>query len=309
MNGSDAWSAVAELAASQHGVFTRSQAASRKIDARRLRTALRQGRVRSLTPTVFAMAASPRTVKQLLMTGSLMGGTASHRSAAALHGFDGFGFGLAEVSFRRGRLRSMPRDVRVHTWSFESKNDLTEVDGIRCTSIARTLVQLGAVCSRNTVEQALDSALRDGASMLWIRETLERLNRPGVTGALVLRSILDDPRRSVRVESVLERKLERALRSTGLPGLVTQHEIHAGGCDYRVDMAYPSAKIAIEGHSRRHHIGLLAAESDSPRHLALTAAGWQVIYVTWKMLETPASFLPAVVALVHERNVAPGLAS
>jgi very-short-patch-repair endonuclease len=247
------------------------------------------------------MTSSPRTSQQLLMMGSLLGGAASHRSAAALHGFDGFGLELAEVSFRRGSERELPVDVVVHSWRYGSRHDTAMVQGIRCTSVARTLVQLGAVCSRRAVERALDAAIRDGASMRWIEETLERLNRPGVTGARVLRSILEDPRRAVHVESVLERRVERALRSTGLPGLVTQHEIVTPHARYRVDMAYPAARIAIEGHSRKHHSGLLAGESDSGRHLALSAQGWVVLYVTWKMLNDPESFLPDLIASYRRR--------
>lgn len=301
MAGSDPWHAVDELAACQYGVFTRSQAVDCEVSAKRLRTALGRGRIRSMTPQVFAMASAPSTIWQLLMTGSLLGGAASHRSAAALHGFDGFVLHRAEVSFERRRERAMPRGVVVHTWRYESSNDITVVNGVRCTSIARTLVQLGAVCDRALVERALDSAIRDGASKQWIAQTLERLSRPGVTGASVLRSIIDDVGRADQVESVLERRLEQALRTTGLPGLVTQHEIVTSAGTYRVDMAYPEAKIAIEGHSHRHHSGHLAAVADSGRHLALSAQGWLVVYVTWQMLNDPADFLPSLIATYRQR--------
>lgn len=304
MNGNDAWSAVAELAASQHGVFHRDQAAKNKLNAQHLRRAVHAGRLRRPLGDVFAFPSSPQTWMQRHMTLSLVGGVASHRSAAALHGFDGFRRAgpRVEVCFPRNSEHKI-RGVTTHRWRYTDERDIDTVAGIRCVAIERTLFQLGAVCSPAQVEVALDSALRNGASLHWISETAERLQRPGKTGGGVLKNILRDPaRRGAVSESVLERLVERVLVDSRLPRAVRQHPVRLASGLRRLDLAFPEVRLGIEGHSRRHHFGRSAVESDHRRDLELAAAGWEVLYVTWQMAHEPQSLLDLVVATYNQRR-------
>jgi hypothetical protein len=68
---------------------------------------------------------------------------------------------LVEVSVRRGRYPTVD-GVLVHRAKRLDPCDVTEVDGIPVTSVARTLCDLGAVVPQDAVEAALDSALRRG---------------------------------------------------------------------------------------------------------------------------------------------------
>ena len=55
----------------------------------------------------------------------------------------------------------------------------------------------------------------------------------------------------------------------------------------------------IEADSKRHHVSWLDREADDLRDLRLTAAGFQVIRVTWHQLtECPHEFIAAVRAVV-----------
>lgn len=303
MNGNDAWSAVAELAASQHGVFHRSQAASFNINAQHLRRAVHGGRLRLRIPDVFAFPSTPDSWLQRHMAVSLVGGIASHRSAAALHQLDGFRqIGpRTEVCFARNKERRI-QNVTIHRWRYTDVNDITAVDGIRCLSVARTLFQLGAVCTPDQVEAALDSALRSGAPLRWISDTADRLQRPGPTGGNVLRKILQDPRRSGALsESLLERIIERVVADNRLPAVVRQHPVHLSSGWRRLDLAFPDVRLGIEGHSRRHHFGRSPVEADHDRDLELAAAGWEVLYVTWKMAHEPEALVDRIVAIYQKR--------
>ncbi len=304
MNGNDAWRAVAELAASQHGAFNREQAASNQIDAQRLRRAVDAGTIRKVLSDVFVFISTADSWLQRHMVASLAGGVISHGSAAALHGLDGFsrrGTGI-DVCFTRGSERRI-EGAAVHRWRYTSPSDITEVEGIACTSVARTLFQLGATCSAAQVEVALDSALRAGANPAWIEDTATRLVRPGPTGGRVLLDLMYDPARDGALSaSVLEKVIERVLAEPRLPMAVRQHPVMIGGQQKRLDLAFPDVKLGIEGHSRTHHWGRIKEDADNLRDLQVAAQGWEVIYVTWHLAHQPQVLLDLVVEIYEQRH-------
>lgn len=288
------WRALAKLAATQHGVFTAKQAERRGVSNKRLRAAVACGQLHQLARGIYVSASTPIGQRQLLIAAALRGGMASHASGAHLHRLDGFeNPDRIDVSVAHGRRLALP-GVTVHHWRYDSRHDITTVDGIRCTSIARTLVQLGAVADRSQVERALDSALRRGVSLDWIRWTLDRLRRPGVTGACILEDILADCERIVRVDSPLERDVADALRAAGLPTPVAQYEIATPLGTFRADFAYPELRVLIEAHSMEFHSGDGPTDRDMRRHLALVAEGYDVVYLTAAMLADPQQWLPLV---------------
>jgi very-short-patch-repair endonuclease len=300
MNGNDALRAVAEIAASQHGAFSRSQAAENHINVQQLRRAVASGRLRRPLSDVFVFASSPVSQRQRFMVASLAGAAISHRSAALLHNLDGVprSRNLIEVCFERGKHRDLSAlggDVVMHTWSFTSRDDVATVDGVRVTSMARTLVQLGSVCDVDVVELALDSALRQGASPRWVEATWKRLRRRGPWGGDILEEVMYNPARARALsESVLERLVERVLDESGLPAPVRQYEVRTSAGLKRLDLAFPEARLGIEGHSRQIHFGGAAEEADNLRDFALAAEGWEILYVTWGMAHEPAFFLESL---------------
>ena len=162
------------------------------------------------------------------------------------------------------------------------------------TSIARTVVDLGAVVEDDVVEQALDDALRQGFNPLWISQTLERVDRPGPSGAPALRRVLARPdRRGPLPESVFERVVERACRAIGMPRPVRQHEVRdrQGRLVARLDLAWPELGIGVEAHSRRWHFGDANARTDQHRANRLAALGWLVIFVGWADVDDPERFV------------------
>ena len=115
----DAVRAVAELAASQHGAFTRRQAAANKLLSwRGSRPPSATDGWSSVRPACSPVAGHPDTWEQRLIVATLAGGghgVASHRSAARLHGLDGFDHDAhVEVTVdNRHRLR-LPTRSRCH---------------------------------------------------------------------------------------------------------------------------------------------------------------------------------------------------
>lgn len=293
--GDDQWASLAELASIRHGVFTRKQANELGISTRRLKSAVQKGRLRKPLSDVYIFGSHHDSFRQGCDIASAAGGVISHDSAAALHGLDGFAgsnAAMIHVCYPRDAKRPLPPRYVVHTWRRTHDADITSVGGTACTSVARTLAQLGLQHPRAIVERALDSALRLGAPAPWIESTLERLRRPGRTGLQVLEQVIADPSRSGQLtESALESVIDYALRDSDLPDPVRQHEITLASGKRRFDLAFPDAKLGIEGHSRRFHFGSGKAELDNLRDFELAAAGWEVLYITWGMAHEPSLFM------------------
>lgn len=290
-----AWNAVAELAASQHGCFTRTQAADNGVGRRRLDRALRDGIVARDLPRVLRFVGAPPSWRSAVAAATLStGGVASHRAAAQLHGIDGFDRAPPEITVARGHMPTIDGFV-LHRWT-DPEPDLDHVvtSGIACTSVAATLAQLGAVVSQPVVERSLDDVLRRGTSLSWIQLTVERLHRPGPAGTATLLRILADERRSGRLpDSWFERLVQRILDAADIAPPVLQHEVRVrSGKRYRLDMAWPELQLGLECHSRRYHFGPLKEAADHTRDLEMAGAGWELLYMTWEHRRDPSVFLP-----------------
>ncbi|MDR9450599.1 MAG: DUF559 domain-containing protein [Acidimicrobiia bacterium] len=159
--------------------------------------------------------------------------------------------------------------------------DVTEVAGIPTSTVERTLLDLGAVRGRVTVQMALDRALHTRATT-WeqVNATLARLAKSGRPGVEKLRSALRarQPLGGVP-ESERETQLLDLLAGLGLPTPAAQYRVfdHQGLFLGRVDAAYPQHRIAIEYDSDQEHSDPTALANDNARRNRLMAAGWTVI--------------------------------
>jgi hypothetical protein len=301
------WRVVAELAAAQHGVVTRAQAADQGLRPDHIRTLLIRGVVEEVLPGVLRDRGAPTTWEQRVMVATLAtGGVACGRTAAALHRLDGFRRGgPIEVLVERGRQRVVPL-VRVRRCeSLPRHLDVTTVEGIPVTSVARTLCELGASSTDDEVERALDDALRRGHSERWIRDTLERLHRPGPTGTGALARVLARTDRSgVVPDSWRERVTERLLAHPELAGLVAQHSIHdAEGVEIaRPDLALVEIRLGIEYHSDQWHFGPRRGRRDRRRDGRAMGVGWELMYLDASDHRTPKAALDEVLRVVRMRR-------
>jgi hypothetical protein len=203
----------------------------------------------------------------------------------------------------------------VHRVAALDRRDITVVDGIVVTTVARTLADLGSVVPVAMVRQALDDAWRRGISIGWLRDTAVRLHRPGQRGTGVLLALLDEASREGGVpESWLERLVERLVMVDGMPPLVRQHVIRDEGGRFvaRVDLAAPAIRLAIEAHSRRFHFGTGPQSRDEDRDLRLAALGWEVRYLGYQHTRRADDVVPLVLGAVKHRKLqlsVPGRAS
>ena len=292
-----------EFAASRHGALTRSQAASHGLSSKVIRRLLRDGLVREPVHGVLVAAGAPATWQQQLYIATLASrgaGVAGARSAAAMHGADGYEPGPLELLVAGHRRISVP-GVVLRQGPFHDA-DLTTVDGIQCTGVARTLCDVASVDPLSRVKVAFEWAWRTGFSLTWIEQTAIRLDHPRRSGPRVIRELVREARVHARpTASALEVNVETTIVS--LPGVVRQHAIRRADGTFvgRVDFAIPDLKIAIEAHSREHHFGIANEESDAQREIAMQAEGWIVRFVTDAQRRQPETLRASLLALVSAR--------
>lgn len=206
------------------------------------------------------------------------GAVLSHRSAAALWGLRRGGPARTEVTVQR---RVGGRDgIRAHRATL-LPDEVTVVDGIPVTTVARTLFDLAAVVDRHEVQRAIEQAearrLSDSTPLAVLVTRY-----PGRRGTAVLKSILSNEGRAAGItRSELEDHFLRFLAERGLPRPDSNAWLQLGEDWVEGDCVWPQQRLVVELDSWRHHSSKVAFRRDRVRDRRLRLAGWKPIRVTW----------------------------
>ena len=177
----------------QHGLITREQALQEGMTDTQIKWRIRTGSWVRVARGVYRHRSTPDTRMARLLAACLTrDALASHRSAAALHGIDGFRLDYIELVVPRGGAKSLTGAILHQSTQFDLVMP-TERRGIPCTGLGRTLLDVSAVVSRQRLDQAIDSVLRDG----WLRlpdlyRILVSHARRGRDGCAAFRASLED---------------------------------------------------------------------------------------------------------------------
>jgi hypothetical protein len=273
---------IAGLARRQHGLVSQRQALE-LVSPWRLEHLVESRWLEPVRRSVYRVVGVPPTWRQLLLAACLAreGAVASFRAAAALWGLERFPEGVLEITVpgvRRARLQG----VIVHESQVWGPIHVAERDGIPVTSMARTLCDLTAVARRWPVERAVDEALRKKLVTLQeIQAVHEELAGRGRRRCTTMSDILEARALSPDVgDSAPEARIIRLLVRAGLPRPVSQYVIRTSTRTYRVDLAYPEHKIAIEYDSWEFHSPRSIFDSDRDRLVELGPIGWMVLPFT-----------------------------
>jgi very-short-patch-repair endonuclease len=206
---------------------------------------------------------------------------ASHRSAAHLWGIPrGDGDPVDIIVDERGSLRRYDGVVA------HRPNDLLDLHpaptrlAIPCTTIERTLLDLGAV-DRFAVRGAVGHALTTGLTTLdQLRATVIDHSQRGRHGVVALRRALDDWSIHGRpADSVLEVAMVRLAERHRLPPLEFHPIIEGWEIDFRVS----GTPVLIECDGWTHHgLDRDQFERDRRRDAELAAAGWVTLRFTYR---------------------------
>jgi hypothetical protein len=158
-----------------------------------------------------------------------------------------------------------------------SKADVWTIEGVNVTSPLRTALDLGCKLSRRDGLAALDAFMREhGITHADMYAELPRYFRR--RGVIQLRQLI--PLADPRAESHPESWTRLAITDSGLPCPEPQHwVVHDGRALFRLDLAYPHARVAIEYDGRDFHTSLEQRKRDRERRKWLRDHGWKVIVV------------------------------
>jgi hypothetical protein len=211
------------------------------------------------------------------------GAVLSHRSAAALHGLMWDNRSVVDVTTRGSRKR---RDgIAPHRPTGLGRADVTVVDDIRCTTVARTLLDLAEVVDRGALRRACNEAevLRvfDGRAL---HDVLRRAH--GRRGAPRLRAVLADGRIG---EAITRNDLEEAFLAlcdhAGLPAPKVNVWIPlAEGGGQEADFLWPEQRLNAETDGGGVHDTPSSFEADRRRDQRLLRAGYRVVRFPWRQV-------------------------
>lgn len=272
------------IAARRHGLASRSDLRRAGFSDRQIARRVESGRLVRVAPAVFDVApGSPHPRRRLHAAVLTTGGLASHRSAAWLLGLVADEPRRHEVTLPPGRSVRNPAAL-VHRSETLERRDRTRVDGIATTNAYRTLFDLGAVVAAVVVDDALNRALANRlVTVGGIEQRFAATTWRGCRGAGALRAALAHHGiGAAPTESLLETMIVRAVRAGRLPPPVRQHVVRVAGRRYRLDLAWPEAKVFVEGDGFAAHGSPAAFERDRQRQNALVAAGWLPLRYTWR---------------------------
>jgi hypothetical protein len=282
---------LTSLAAGQHGCFASRQLPSLGISQDQLYRLRKQGLVLpGRHRGVHRFASHAETWRQRVMaaTLSMPGSQASHRTAAVLWDREGFRPGKIELLVEHGSWRD--RSIIVHQSEDLVGGDYDVVDGIPCTSLIRTLVDLPAVAWETRCGQALDHACREDRSVLKrVRARHLEVARRGRNGTVMLRALLERRGEGDQLtDSGFEDKALHLVSEACLPEPVTQHRVQDGDFLAFIDIAWPERMVGLECDSLAYHFGELAHTRDRMRRRRLKALGWNINEFTYEEVkETP----------------------
>jgi hypothetical protein len=206
----------------------------------------------------------------------------SHRAAAAHLGLGRDNRPRVEVTVPRRSGRSR-YGIDVHVSTTLAPADVTLYDGIPCTSVPRTLVDLGDIVDRRQVERAVEQAeILRVFDLAAVERALERAGPR--RGAGVLRDVIGEEVGLGRTASELEERFLQICADAALPRPAVNECIAVDGEELKPDFLWRQARLVVETDGRKTHGTRAAFERDRQRDQVLEVAGYTVVRFSWRQV-------------------------
>lgn len=268
------------------GPFTTSRARELGFSEKQLGVAVREGVLRRVLRGVYLRHDAPDTVEVRAACAALVvapGSVVRDRTAAWIHGVDVLTHAehevLPPIEICVGRFKA-PSDRRGVDGGTRdlAPGDVMVVHGVAVTTPLRTALDLGCNLRRRDALAALDKFMclfgitREQYAAAAVRFVRRR-------GVIQLRQLI--PLADPRAESVRESWTRLEIIDSGLPCPELQFWIEIDGVPtYRLDLAYPRHRIAIEYDGEEFHDRTPEQRRlDRERRGWLRCNGWTVIVV------------------------------
>lgn len=228
--------------------------------------------------------------------------------------------GLSHLAsaFQRGLLRRLPDPIEVsvldrprpgprpgvivHRPRTLDATDIEKVNGLACTSLARTLVDIASAHEyllEPVTRQAEYKGFLTPVTALSIIDTTRGLNGAPAVRELLASASLD----AAGLDSELERRVAQLMTDGQVPPGVRQQRFDLRP-DHRrvvVDFWWPQARLVVEVDGPHHELPIQAAH-DRRRDAALARRAIHVHRVPHTVIRNePWTVAPAILALLHAR--------
>lgn len=209
----------------------------------------------------------------------------SHTSAAYLHrlpviSWDGATHLLTPYGSNTNMVGTK-KHVRINPADF---GGYFSPEQVQCTTPLQTIIDCAVSGSLQQAVVLADTATYRGlVASEHLKESLLQVSGRGCRRAHLTAGLFDPG-----CESIGESLTRLAIKRAGLPDPVSQFWVEAQGYNYRLDLAYPHLKIAIEfdGHLKYTDFGSAedAVFKERQRERHLHNAGWKVVRVDWETI-------------------------
>jgi very-short-patch-repair endonuclease len=275
---------IHQLAAPQHGAFSRTQARGAGITRQMLAVRIRNGSLHPITGEVLVIAGSAatgrrRAISAVLDTRGVAG--LSHGSAAWFWALPGFRLDPMHVTAVRRSRTSTSALACVHTTTALPDAHLCVVDGLCVTVPVRVLFDLAGDVHPERLARVIDAAWRKRyLTGRLLRRTLAELAERGRPGIQIMRQLIDERGDGYRpTDSNLEARFLALMLEIGIDSLERQNDL--GGRDWlgRVDFYDRDLRLILEIDRALHHTSLSDRAHDERRRAELQAAGFTVVVI------------------------------
>lgn len=269
------------LAASQHGVVTRTQLLRLGMSKAAIGRRVKSERLRALHRGVYLVG--PIEVERTRAMAALLAGgpeaVLSHTSALLLWKMLRSDVpSVIHITVPGTGRRGRP-GIAVHRVGPLADDERAVVDGVGVTAPGRTIVDAAGLLGSREIELAVAVAEREG---LVGRRELEDLPRryAGRPGIAIVRALIQERPGPDLTRSEAERRCVELLRAGGLPR--PHANVPVG--PYELDLFWPDEGVAIEIDGWAHHSSRPRFEGDRRKDNWLRSRGIEVIRLTWRQI-------------------------
>jgi very-short-patch-repair endonuclease len=273
---------VAALAAEQWGVVAARQLVASGVGRSTIARLVKSGRLIRRHRGVYAVGHAslrPEGHRMAAVLACGPGAVLSDRTAAGVWGVRPDNRPRYDVTVPGAGGRKLPGIV-VHQRRLDPR-DVTTVNGIPVTTLARTYLDLAACVPTDHTAKALERG--EQLRLFDLRAVDDVLARhPGHRGAARLRTAVDRMRPDhERLRSWLEREALVLIERLRLPRPALNAELHG----HEVDLLWPEHRLVVELDSRTYHDTALAFETDRRRDADHVLGGYRVLRITRRRLD------------------------
>lgn len=271
---------IVRLAQAQQGTFHLRQMAAIGLSPSGVWSRVKRGRLHRIHDGVYALVPDPlltpngRRMAAVLACGP--GAGLCQYSSLKLRGLMDSSRSRIDVTVptKGGRARS---GIHIHRSTTLRPRDVELLQGIPCTTLARTIFDMAGVLTERQLERLLDETVyQDVFDLAALKEQIDHNRGRAKAAANLRRALTHHTPGSTLTDGPLGEEMLALIRATGLPEPKVQYwiDLNDGDPMIQADFAWPQARVILETDGQRAHGKPRRTAADYRRDQRAARAGW-----------------------------------